>query len=324
MNHWLRLALQVASLALFVLILVWGGPDAWHQIAGSDPRCFVISLLLLGAASMLSAARLQIIARSMAGHPVAPWTRFYYLSMTTRAIGLVMPRTLSTVGGKAVGLGALGVPAGRALWIVLLDNGLDLLVLAAATGPALLFLSYGLGWEFLGACLVVLALLAAAWWWLTSAGTLSPTSSIRRLVAWAARRLPRLGGMLPGSEAQEALNLFPPRPATLAALGWTAALNSLLALCYYAISRSIGLAQPWTVYAAGFAVTQLSLVVAVTPGGLGLVDAGWYGVLLLAGVPTQQALTFVIAQRAFIFVHVLAWAGASVLLSLALERPSHA
>jgi uncharacterized membrane protein YbhN (UPF0104 family) len=64
--------------------------------------------------------------------------------------------------------------------------------------------------------------------------------------------------------------------------------------------------------------------VAVTPGGLGLFDAGWYGVLLLGGVPNQEALTFVIAQRAYIFIFVLVWAGFSVLLSLASGGGKHA
>jgi uncharacterized membrane protein YbhN (UPF0104 family) len=118
--------------------------------------------------------------------------------------------------------------------------------------------------------------------------------------------------------------LLPPRRVALQTLGLTILLNVALTICFYHISRAVGMTHPWTVFFAGFPITQLSLILAVTPGGLGLFDAGWYGVLLLGGVPNQEALTFVIAQRAYIFLFVLAWAGLSVLLSVVSGGSKHA
>lgn len=112
---------------------------------------------------------------------------------------------------------------------------------------------------------------------------------------------------------------MPSRATALQALGLSVLLNGAIAACFYYIAQAVGLAYPWPLFAAGFPATQLSLVLAVTPGGLGLFDAGWYGVLLLGGVPHQDALTFVIAQRAYVFIFVLIWAGFGTLLSLATE-----
>jgi hypothetical protein len=140
MKRWLRLGLQLIGLALFGLVLILGGPEAWQQVAAGHLEHILISLLFLGFASMMSAVRLQLIARSTTGRVLAPWPRFYHLNMTTRALRLIVPRTLSTLGGKSVGLGALGVSLRRAVWIVMLDNGFDLLVLGTLTGPALLYL----------------------------------------------------------------------------------------------------------------------------------------------------------------------------------------
>jgi uncharacterized membrane protein YbhN (UPF0104 family) len=312
MKRWLRLALQLLSLALFGLILVWGGPAAWQQILAGDYRYILASFILMGATTILSATRLQLIARFLAGRDLAPWSRFYYLNMTTRALGLVVPRSLSTIGGKSVALRALGLSLRRGIWTVVLDNAFDLLLLGILAIPALLFLRQNdPTWDFLALCLGLILALVGWIWWITAPG--------RFLVflRWLGR-IPRLASAL-HIDPETSTSPLLPRSDALRALGLTAMLNGALTVCFYCVARAVGLAHPWSTFAAGFPVTQLSLVLAVTPGGLGLFDAGWYGVLVLGGVPHQEALIFVIAQRAYIFVFVLVWAGFSVLISLIRE-----
>ncbi|MBU0703757.1 MAG: flippase-like domain-containing protein [Chloroflexi bacterium] len=312
-KRWLRLALQLLSLALFGLILWSGGWEIWQQILAGDRWALLAAFLWTGLANALSATRLQLVARSLAGQELAPWRRFYYLTMTACALGLVVPRSLSTLGGKSVGLRALGVSLKRSFWTVLLDNLFDLVLLGVLIVPSLLFLE---GWvssgTFTALTLGSILMLAGALWWVTTAGRLLP------LVRWL-KRIPRLESALRIDHAG-IIDLLPTRPTALRALGLSALLNGALATRFYYIARAVGVAHPWLIFIAGFPMTQLSLVLAVTPGGLGLFDAGWYGVLLLGGMPHQEALTFVIAQRAYIFVFVLIWAGFSTLLSLTLER----
>jgi len=309
----LRLALQLFSLALFGFILWSGGWEIWQQILAGDRWALLAAFLCGGLGNMLSATRLQLVARSLAGRDLAPWRRFYYLNMTARALGLVAPRGLSTLGGKSVGLRALGVSLKRSLWIVLLDNFFDLALLGALMVPSLLFLKdWVSSGTFITLALGLILPLAGALWWIAAAGRLLP------LVEWL-RRVPLLESVLRIDGAGVA-DILPTRPTALRALGLSILLNGALATRFYFIARAVGVAHPWLIFAAGFPMTQLSLVLAVTPGGLGLFDASWYGVLLLGGVPHQDAIAFVIAQRAYIFVFVLIWAGFSTLLSLTLER----
>lgn len=126
MKRWLRLALQLLSLALFGLVLWLGGPEAWQQVLAGDRGNILVSFLLIGSATMLSATRLRLIADSVAGRELAPWHRFYYLNMTARALGPVVPRSLSTLAGKSVALRALGISLRRSVWIVVMDNLFDL------------------------------------------------------------------------------------------------------------------------------------------------------------------------------------------------------
>lgn len=342
---------QLLSLALFGLILWRGGLDAWKKIltafsAEGNPADVLLSLLLTGLAGMLAAARLRLVAETVAsGGRLASWRRFYQLNATVRAMGLLIPRSLSTFAGKPVALRALGLSLKRSAWIVLLDNLLDVILLSAWLIPALLFLKSWIS-SYLFIALLggsVLALGLGVWWMMADTSTDFSTMASSRLGALA-RYMTRLlktqplKSLLPDQidlNPERLANLLPNRSAedsaaessaiVLQALGLSIVINSALATRFYFIARAAGLnlqplAYPWLTFAACFPLTQLSLVIAVTPGGLGIFDASWYGVLLLGGLTRQDALTFVVAQRAYIFVFVLIWAGFSVLLSMTVRE----
>jgi len=317
MKRWLRLVLQLLSLVLFGLILWLGGPEAWQQALAGDPREILAAFLLIGSATVLSTTRLRLIADSIVGRGLPSWRRFYHLNMTARALGLIVPRSLSTLVGKSVALRAMGISLRRSIWIVVMDNLFDLGLLGILTVPSLFFLKGGASsGGFIALALGLTLALAGGLWWATATGRLLS------LVGWL-RRIPRLASALRlGPDI--AADPLPDYSTALQALGLSVLLNGALAACCYYIARAVGLAYPWPLFAAGFPATQLSLVLAVTPGGLGLFDAGWYGVLLLGGIPHQEALTFVIAQRAYVFVFVLVWAGFGTLLSLTAEGQDRA
>jgi uncharacterized protein (TIRG00374 family) len=305
--------LQLLNVLLFGLIVWWAGPDAWRQVLTGVPKHVLNAFLLVGSATVLSAARLQLMAHALAGRRLGPWQRFYHLNMTARAIGLIIPRSISTFAGKPVALHGLGLSLKKSVWSVLVDNLFDLVLLGVLAIPALLFLAERASAQMTIALALGLILASAAGlWWLSGGSRLS------RLVSLAKRVAP-LEAILPRTR-RAATDWLPQRRAAVQALTLTLLLNAALAGCYHQISRAVGLSYPWAVFAAAFPGAQLSLVLAVTPGGLGLFDAGWYGMLLLGGVPSQDALTFVVAQRAYVFVFVLCWAGLGALTSLIMDK----
>ena len=62
------------------------------------------------------------------------------------------------------------------------------------------------------------------------------------------------------------------------------------------------------IFLLGAPMGQLSFLLAFTPGGLGIFEAGWYAVLAQAGVPDNHISPFLIEQRVFttLFVGILA------------------
>ena len=307
-KRWGRAALQVISLLVFILILWAGGAEAWQQLVTADRSYLLLAFLFHGSVGMVAAARLRLVSQALSGRELASWRHFYHLNMTARALGLVLPRGISTLGGKSVGLRALGVSLRRAVWIVLADNGFDMAVLGSLAMVALFFLRGILttGTFLLVAGGVLLVLVGGLWW---------ITRPARNTLVWRwLRRFNRNEAPQGEGQAADGLLIPPFRPG-LAAMALTVVYNGLLSVALYWMGQAVGLPFSWFLILACFLVSQLSLVIAVTPGGLGLLDAGWYGTLRFAGVPEQEALTFVIAQRAYLFIFVLLWAGVSALLA---------
>ena len=313
MKKWIHILLNIFSLALFGLILWWGGPEAWLQILDSRWQDVLVACVLYGFAGMVSAWRLQVSAESLTGHHVAPWRRFFYVNMTARALGLVLPRALSSLGGKSVGLRAFGVPIARSVWIVMVDNLFDVLVLGVLTLPALLLfrsMVSPIGY-YLISILVMIILALLLWWGILTRWLIILLTWIHR-VPWLSKRVKL--------DAKTAETILPaPKPA-IKIQGLTLLLSVAIGLTYFYIAQAVGISVPLSAILASFAVVQLSLIIAVAPGGLGIFDLGWLGLLHLIGIPEDQAVTFVIAQRTYIFVFVLIWFAFSVLLSFTVKE----
>jgi uncharacterized membrane protein YbhN (UPF0104 family) len=216
---------------------------------------------------------------------------------------------LSGVGGKAAGLNRLGLSLPRALWVVMLDNLFDIFVLAALGIPAFLFLTKAINLSiFIALCVAALVILALLLFWGTdpkhAASLLGQLTRIR----WLAEKL-KLREIETGS-------LLPPQKIALIALGWSIALNFVLALSFYFMGDAVRLEANWSAFLASYPLAQLSLIIALAPGGLGIFDLGWLGLLQLSGVPESAALTYVIAQRAYVTIYVLILAGVGMLVSL--------
>lgn len=304
MNRWLRLGLLLLSLLLFGFILWRAGPETWQIVLRGRFSYFFLAFLMHGLAGVASASRLQRLAQAVTGQTMISWRRMYVLNWTARALGLILPRSVSIFGGKTVALKAVGVPLRQAVWLVFVDNAFDLLLLGFWLIPAFLWFQGTtplLFWLVLAGMTLVVGTLI---WWGTQPNRLEPF--LRQL-----RRFPRLAQRLNLDEN----SFIPGPPHALAALAWTVLLNLALITNYYFIGQAIDLDAAAPLITSSYPFVQLSLVVAIAPAGLGLFDLGWLGLLRLGGIPEADVLAFVVAQRAYIYLFVLAWTLFSVALS---------
>jgi uncharacterized membrane protein YbhN (UPF0104 family) len=309
MKRWLRLFGQVASFLLFVAIIWWAGPTAWQEMAQAKPLPLLVALLFFGGAGVFSATRLQRITHSMEQQVIAPWRWFHQANWIARSLGLVLPRNLSAIGGKSVALRARHVPLHRAVWIVLVDNLFDIAVLLIFCVPAFFYLQGMLTPTLLLVCAVGWGLMASvAARWVAQTVQSGPTRQ-------ALQRLPWLGKKL----AEQETAVLPTPADSAQAVLWTVLLNGVIVSGYFFIAQAVGVPVSWALLLAAYPFVQLSLVAAVTPSGLGIFELGWLGLLALGGVPADEALTFVVAQRAFVTLFVLFWTAVSMAIGLTIE-----
>jgi uncharacterized membrane protein YbhN (UPF0104 family) len=198
----------------------------------------------------------------------------------------------------------------------MVDNAMDVLFLTAVTLPAIPFLQSLIPKStYFLLCGVSITILAVALWWGSQPGRLNFLLRWLQHFPWLARRL--------NLEGETAVALLPPPAITLQALLLTAGLNTALAFTAYATGRALGVTADWPLYLAIFPITQLSLIIAVAPGGLGIVDFTWAGLLLFVGVSDSETSAFTVALRIYVTVFVLIWAGVSVLLASTAEKPAN-
>lgn len=308
MKRWLRLLFQIASILIFLLIVWWSGPETLAKIATGIPKFVLLALFLRGLAGMIATSRLKVNTAGIAGEDIS-WRRLYYVTMTTRALGLVIPRSISTLGGKSVALRSHGISTRRSVWIVMLDNLFDMILLGLMAIPAIMVL-YGVLSKWQGGALAIflILLLGIAVWWAARGDHLTA-------VLLYLQKYPRLKKLV-GEQLNQNERLFPAPKHALSAYGFTISLNIVLVLSFYYIALAVNVNSGLSAFVLGFPLVQLSLVAAVTPGGLGIFDLGWLGLLTINSVPEAEALTFVVAQRAYLTFFVLVWTGLSILLRL--------
>lgn len=308
-RRWLRGVLGLLSLALFGMVLYWGGVKAWRQVLRADPLWLGVAFACTAALTYVSAARWGLIANAVAGMRVGSTRVYYHALMMGKTVGLVLPESVGVyaVGPltvKAEGQSSFKLAFGTLFLDKLFDLGLSGVLLLPTAAYALrlvslegcaalfvaLFIALGIGLLFWYNRLVALAFRTRDW-----------IASRAQHISWANRLLQgRAGQALLALQAER----IPVRRIALLAYAITLFRYLLMAARFAFVSRALRVGVPPLLLFVGIPIAQLGLLLAVTPGALGTMEAGWWGVLLLAGLPRQDITTFLIGQRAALFVFI--------------------
>jgi uncharacterized protein (TIRG00374 family) len=317
----LRLALALLGLSLFGLVLYVGGAEAWRQVLRADPLWVGVAFLCTALLTYVSAARWGLLANAVAGHRICSTRAYYNYMMIGKTVGLVLSEAVGVyavgpLAMKAGGQSSFALAAGSMLLDKLFDLGLSGLLLLPTAFYALGLIGLETCALFFGLVIVLLAVLLRGWY----APLVALAWRLRQWAAARAGRVPLLRRALHAQAAQRLMALqaeqVPSRRVALIAYGLTVLRYGLMAARFAAVSYAVRVAVPPLLIWVGIPIAQLGLLLAVTPGALGALEAGWLGVLLLAGLPRQDIATFLIGQRAALFVFIFVLGAISYLGSL--------
>jgi uncharacterized protein (TIRG00374 family) len=295
------LVIALITLYLFApqLIDIWSelprlrDVDWWWFIvmfafeAGSLACLWWLVRIALPRVSWLVAATAQLTGNAVSkivpgGQPVGAALQFRMISVS----GI-------DAGSAASAVGATGL---LSTWVIFALPALSILVglLGSPIPAGMVHVAYGGAIVFLlmfGAGLAV----TRSDWLLETVG-----AWVERANHWVMGRMGREGGItVEGLKLQrdEMVTTLGGsfRYALLASVG-----NRLLDyLCLVAALLAIGSEPKLSLVLVAYAVSAVLMMIPITPGGLGFTEAGLTAMLVLAGVPSQEALLATLAYRLF-------------------------
>jgi uncharacterized membrane protein YbhN (UPF0104 family) len=292
-----RALVVIVGLAVLVLIalLAPGLSEVRSILADASP-----GWLLAGVALEVASSAAYVLMFRPVFCTTMPWGRSWQIGLSELASGSIVPA--SGAGGLALGAWVLrrgGMPAGRiarrSVAFFLVKSSVNFAAVAligtamavGLIGPhvSLLLTALPAGAAVLSIALVLLVPR------LGPGETPGPDAGrLRR--AWSATRRSLIGG------SAEAVVLVRSRDLTMlaGALGYWLFDNAVL----FATFEAIGYTPPLSIVLMGYLLGQLGGALPL-PGGLGGIDGGLIGALVLYGAPAAATVAAVLAYRLILF-----------------------
>ena len=293
------------GLLLFGSIVWFGGYQGIERLAHLRLGPLCLAFLATIGVTVTSSIRWGMIINSLAMKRPATWFEYYYYLIISRALGHIVPKDIADMGFRTLVASKFnGLGLSRAGTSVILDRVFDLLFTLLTLTSAV---PYWLGWftPVMGIILIIVltslsaVLLLLNQKFITCRFDMLLNKGLRLLY-----RLPVLRKREKVSVAFQGLK----KNVILRMYLLTAVKFGLLVLqlTMFAVALDACMSPFYILF--GIPLSQLSLLFAFTPGGLGIIEVGWFGILKLGNVPTDQALIFVVGQRILtvMFVFLLA------------------
>lgn len=309
----MRRILSVLGILIFGAILYYGGVEALRQVARVNFLYLGCALVAAGLAALVTSARWGLIVDSLEGSAAHSRLHYFYYVMMGKISSTFVSQYVGDYGVRPLALKASSdTSMGRALYSVLLDRLFDLALSLLFLGPGLLYLGGLISPEVL---MLLVVLLVGGYWAISARNhhLLSDFLGVTvRALAGKGRSIPLLGGALGrlASTLEGARTGFEQVGRRCITTANVLTLGRYLAMATraYFIAVALNLSIPfWLVFLA-VGLVRFTLLFAVAPGRLGVLEVGWYGVLALGGIPSATIIPFLLGLRLYglVFNAVLA------------------
>ncbi|MBF0245104.1 MAG: flippase-like domain-containing protein [Planctomycetes bacterium] len=308
-----RAGLYVLGLALVLGLILHSRITTAEALAilyRANPWHIAYAAVAAVAMLVCSACKWEVLVRASTSVRPLPRLFFFHTAAAAHVVAQIAPQGVGSTATKGLALSVRdGFSLQRGLYIALFDHFGDLIVmllfavagLAFFSGKASACVALGI------AGLICLAVFAAALRWHVAMPRLL-IGTWNSLAGLAARLLHRKIRPLPVEEGRLG------RREVMAIFGLSLAKYVAMNLRVHAVVLMLGLPLGLPELLLYTAFIQIVSILGCTPGGLGFVEAGWYGALFLIGVEEPEAVVFLGVLRIssiagdFLMFLVLHWA----------------
>lgn len=288
-QKWRLIAGGLFGVTLVVGIFYAFGPDL--SALADPPRLdlgYAASAWVASALTTLVTARRWQRLHEAWGGTRLRFGAYVHALAISRFLAQVLPAALVEVMGRGAALRRAGSPDSwkRLSGGVVLERIADLVfpIVLLGWGLALVSMTPRWAWAALAICVVAAFSFTVEAW-----------QALAKGIVWIRQR----------SGAGKDAPALPRFALSLRAalVGWSILRYAGLVVQFWALGAAVGTVVPALRIIAASAVAQLSMVIAMTPGGLGFQEGGWAAGLAWQGVSAQDATWFIIAVRAGLLVN---------------------
>ncbi|MGM0497600.1 MAG: lysylphosphatidylglycerol synthase transmembrane domain-containing protein [Bacteroidota bacterium] len=302
-NKWFKhLAFSVIGFALFAAFIYFLNEDSFDKLKNIQwLPAFGALLSTIGITGSI-AYRWGTIVNTLEKRKAATWVQYYHYFIQSRALGFILPKDLTDFGVRIMWLKkSHKSKLSDASISVFLDRLYDLMVIMViliSVLPYWLGLLSGIHTFFvIGALLVLFGFLL-----ISRQGfllkiiriVLNLLVKVFSIFPFIKKKIPQQIA-LPDFEKNITRSLY---FASILKIGFTMAR-------FVAFAYALNIVVAPEIIVLGTPLGQLGYLFSFTPGGLGVFEAGWFGILKLAKVSSQAALIFVVGQRVLTVILVL-------------------
>jgi uncharacterized membrane protein YbhN (UPF0104 family) len=314
-----RRILWLVAALLMAALIYWGRHDL-RLVLTLDPYWVALCFGGTAGVALCAALKWRLTLSALGEEEAAHLGSLFHYFMMGRAIGLVIPMDVSDLGVRTMSLKFdHSISVRRASYSVYLDRAFDLMITAVLLAPSVLFIT---GVVPARTCMMLyIAVFAAGFLSFLFLGR-ATMSALQRLfhllfnlvckIPWVGRRVgrePDLERLDPGRLAPVAPQLY-----VLSGIKFL-----FMTLRYYSIGAAIGIAPGFSEITGFVPSAQFAALFALTPGGLGIADWSWSGLLYKIGVGKELLVPYLISLRLAIAISIIILA---LISRLAYRKPA--
>ena len=289
------------GLGLLLILLLFILGDASQLVSLPEIHWGALVLLFVSNAGFTIAHNFRwkgIVENLSPSRPIGFFTLYRFL-IDSYAIGKVIPMDVSLLGVRSYYLSRLeGSSVSIAVFSVLLDRFLDVIIFLSMALPSFLLITRTT--DAISSFLILALLLVGqgvVLSWKKGESFRFLFSSYRFILARWGSKIPFLRNRMKGGiDVTGGPGQFTFR-SVIKIMTWNYIKYIFLSLRFFLTGQALGISFPIIQSFFFLPFVQLSGLINVTPGGIGVVEAVTYGALLLMGLPTSQILIFIVGQR---------------------------
>lgn len=301
--------------AILMASLLWWGRNDLQRIADLDPSMVILCFACTAGIAFSSALKWRLSLKSLGEAGATHFGSLFYYFMFGRAVGLVLPMDVSDFGVRTMSLKFdHSVSIGRASYSVYLDRTFDVVVAGLFLIPSVLFITGAVSPS------TGLVLFAAAF----AGGLVCFTFLVEpstKLLAFIFHflfktvcRIPWIGKRVEFDTESKLLaggdfKAIAPSLYLLSGLKFMFTAMRFVTIAV-AVGMNLGLKEI-VLFVPG---AQFAAMFALTPGGLGIADWSWSGLLYQIGADKHVIVPYLVSLRLVITVSIIILAGISRLL----------